>query len=42
MRQPTTAEVRLDGGNALPFLNQTEQRATLIELVLSHAPWEEV
>ena len=27
---------------ALPFLNQIEQRATLIELVLDHAPWEEI
>lgn len=27
---------------ALPFLNQTEQRATLIELVLDHAPWDEI
>ena len=26
----------------LPFLNQTEQRFTLIELPLAHAPWEEV
>lgn len=27
---------------ALPFLNQGEQRATLIERVLDHAPWEEL
>jgi hypothetical protein len=26
----------------LPFLNQTEQRFTLIELPLAQAPWEEV
>lgn len=38
--------VKLDllesGFPALPFLNQTERRATLIELPLAHAPWEEV
>jgi hypothetical protein len=27
---------------ALPFLNQTERRATLIELPMLNAPWEEV
>lgn len=27
---------------SLPFLNQSERRATLIELVLDHAPWEEL
>jgi hypothetical protein len=27
---------------ALPFLNQAEQRATLIEFKLDHAPWEEI
>ncbi len=26
----------------MPFLNQIEQRSTLIELPLDHAPWEEV
>ena len=26
----------------MPFLDQTEKRATLIELPLDHAPWEEV
>ncbi|URI08560.1 hypothetical protein MW290_23555 [Aquincola tertiaricarbonis] len=38
--------VKLDlveiGFPALPFLNQTERRATLIELPLDHAPWEEL
>ena len=38
--------VRLDlveiGFPALPFLNQTERRSTLIELPLPNAPWEEI
>jgi len=38
--------VRLDlveiGFPTLPFLNQTERRSTLIELLLAHAPWEEL
>jgi hypothetical protein len=38
--------VKLDlvelGFLTLPFLNQVERRATLIELPLDHAPWEEL